>query len=67
MADKEFIDPHADISAAFYALDAIDSSNLYDKETATMAAEIKDMSIKIIYEAIQIIYSCYGEEAETGT
>lgn len=61
---QEFIDPHADISAAYNALEAIDWLNVYDKETAERAKEIKEMSLKIIYEAIQIIYSCYGEEKE---
>lgn len=62
MAENEFIDPHADISAAFYALEAIDGLNVYDKETGAMAKDIKEMSLKIIHEAITIIYSMYGEE-----
>lgn len=67
MADVEFIDPHADIASAFYALEAIDSLNVYDKETGKLVTEIKDMSLKIIYEAITIIHSVYGEETKTDT
>ena len=57
-------DPYQDIAAATNALQAIDGLDSFDKEERAMIQEVRTMSLKIIYNAIQLIYSLHGEETE---
>ena len=55
-------DPYQDIAAATNALQAIDGLDCFDREERVMIQEVRTMSLKIIYNAIQLIYSLHGEE-----
>lgn len=63
MSDEEiFFDPYNDIGAAHNALQAIDGLDSFDRDERAMIQEIRTKSLKIIYNAIQLIYSLHGEE-----
>ena len=60
--EEVFFDPYNDIAAAHNALAAIEGLDSFDKEERAMIQEIRTMSLKIVYNAIQLIHSLHGEE-----